>query len=367
MTADWVMPNTDLYAVIMAGGSGTRFWPLSRAATPKQLGRIIGETTMIQSTVARLQPLIPAERVLVVTTTALVAETRRQLPMLKPEHIIAEPVGRDTAACVCLAAIVVERIHPDAVMIMLPADHVISPADDFQVALSAGAAVARTGSLVTYGIAPRFPATGYGYIHLGERLHDVHGVVVNRVERFVEKPTLEKAREYLQHGGYRWNAGIFCWKSSVVLTQLRQHCTWLVQALEGLGARYGTPAFEAALADAYLPLKKISIDFALMEHARNIAVVTGEFVWDDVGSWDSIYDHLPPDADGVISRGETLAIDCKDSLFLSESGQLIAGIGLERMTVIATKDAVLVVPRGHSQNVKAVVESLKKQGKEHLL
>ena len=361
------MPNTDLFAVIMAGGSGTRFWPVSRNATPKQLGRIIGETTMIQSTVARLQPLIPAERVLVVTTAALVAETRKQLPMLKAEHIISEPVGRDTAACVCLAALVVEKIHPGAVMIMLPADQVISPADEFQTALRAGASVARAGSLVTYGIAPRFPATGYGYVHLGERLADVDGVVVNRVARFVEKPSEETAKGYLQDGGYRWNSGIFTWKCSVVLHELRAHCSWLVAALEHLGPLYGTSGFAQALSEAYLPLKKISIDYALMEHARDIQVITGAFSWDDVGSWDSIYDHLQPEAQGVITRGETITIGCKDSLLISESGQVIAGIALEGMTVITTKDAVLVVPRGQSQQVKLVVEALKRQGKEHLL
>ena len=361
------MPNDDLFAVIMAGGSGTRFWPLSRNASPKQLGRIIGEMTMIQSTVARLQPLIPAERILVITTVALAEETRRQLPMLLPEHIIAEPVGRDTAACVCLAAVIVEKIRPGAVAILLPADQVISPADAFQAALAAGAEVARQGSLVTYGIAPRFPSTGYGYIHLGERTADVQNVVVNRVERFVEKPDADTARQYLEHGGYRWNAGIFTWRCDTVLRELRTHCAWLAAAIEPLGRLHGTPGFAAALAEVYLPLKKISIDYALMEHASDIRVITGDFAWDDVGSWDSIYDHLAPDADGVITRGAALTIGCKDSLFISESGQLIAGIDLERMTVIATRDAILVVPRGHSQTVKQVVEALKKQGRDSLL
>ena len=181
---------TDVFAVIMAGGSGTRFWPVSRGLQPKQLVRIIGDNTMIQATVARLQPMVPRERVLVITTASLAAETRRQLPMLKPEHVIAEPVGRDTAACVCLAALLVEKMSPGATMILLPADQVITPADEFQAALAAGVKVARAGNLVTYGITPRFPATGYGYIKLGERQADINKASVNKVHSFIEKPSL---------------------------------------------------------------------------------------------------------------------------------------------------------------------------------
>ncbi len=361
------MANPDLYAVIMAGGSGTRFWPSSRANSPKQLVRIVGEATMIQATVARLQPLVPASRILVVTTAALAEETRRQLPMLAPGHIVAEPVGRDTAACVCLAAAVVERIHPGAVAIMLPADQVISPADAFQAALAAGAEVARGGSLVTFGIAPRHPATGYGYIHLGERLPDVGKTVVNRVERFVEKPDEATARRYLEHGGYRWNSGIFVWRASVVLAELRKHRPVLPAALAEAVAHWGSDRFASALAEAYAPLERISIDYALMEHAEDIRVITPEFAWDDVGCWDSLYDHLEPDATGVIARGPTLAVDSHDCLLISESGQLVAGVGLERLTVVATRDAVLVVPRDKSQQVKKLVDALKAAGRSDLL
>lgn len=357
----------DIYAVIMAGGSGTRFWPASRNALPKQLVRIVGDATMIQATVARLQPLIPPERVLVITTAALADETRRQLPMLKPEHVVAEPVGRDTAACACLAAVVVNRIRPGAVSILLPADHVITPADSFQASLAAAAEVARGGSLVTFGIPPRHPATGYGYIHVGERLPDVGGVVVNRVERFVEKPDEATARRYLEHGDYRWNAGIFVWRADAVLEEFSRHCRWLSDALAPVGTAFGTPRFAQVLADAYGPLKKISVDYALMEKAADIRVVTGEFAWDDVGSWDSLYDHLDPDAQGVITRGPTCAVDCRETLLVSETGQTIAAVGLERMTVVATKDAILVVPKGRSQQVKQVVERLKAEGRDNLL
>ncbi len=361
------MPSPDLYAVIMAGGSGTRFWPLSRGASPKQLSRIVGDATMIQATVARLQPLIDPARILVVTTTALAEETRRQLPMLRPEHVIAEPVGRDTAACVCLAAMVVSRLRQDAVAIMLPADQVIRPADVFQQSLAAGVEVARSGSLVTYGIAPRHAATGYGYIQLGERVAHAGGAVINRVERFVEKPDAATARGYLEHGGYRWNSGIFTWRVDVVLEQLTRHRPELVEALAGAARAWGSPGFVQELADAYAPLPRISIDYALMEKAEDIKVITGEFAWDDVGSWDSLYDHLEADAHGVIQRGPALTVDCRDCLLISESGQMVAGVGLERLTIVVTRDAVLVVPKDRSQQVKQVVEELKILGRGDLL
>ncbi len=360
-------PDAHVYAVIMAGGSGTRFWPVSRAAAPKQLVRIIGDTTMIQATVARLQPYIPAERVLVVTTAALAAETRRQLPMLKAEHVIAEPVGRDTAACVGLAALVVRALDPQGVMILLPADQVITPADAFQAALAAGVHTARAGNLVTFGIQPRFPATGYGYIEVGERIGLDGGSVIDRVARFVEKPDIARAREYLAHGGYRWNAGIFAWTVDLVINELTTHCAWLMEALAPLASAWGTPAWERVLAEVYQPLRRISIDYALMEKSQRICVVTGEFAWDDVGSWDSLYDHLPVGENDLIERGPTIAVDCRDSLLVSETNQVIAGIGLTGMTVVATKDAILVVPKGRSQEVKNVVDALKTKGRTDLL
>jgi mannose-1-phosphate guanylyltransferase len=359
--------NKSVYAVIMAGGSGTRFWPLSRVAKPKQLVQIVGEHTMIQATVSRLQPLIPAERVLVITTASLAEETRRQLPMLKPEHIIAEPVGRDTAACVALAALVVEKMSPGATMILLPADQVIEPADKFQQALSAGVEIAAQDNLVTFGIKPRFAATGYGYIKLGDALPAIGSVGINKVHSFVEKPNEEHAKQYLASGNYRWNAGIFAWKTDVVLDELETHCGWLTEALKPVAQAWGLPTFDRVLNDVYQPLKKISIDYALMEKAKNICVVTADYAWDDVGSWDALYSHLPRDKDGNITHGDVLTRDCRDSLFFSNTKQIIAGIGIHNLTVVVTDDAILLVPKGRSQDVKHVVEKLKGDGKNALL
>lgn len=360
------MPN--VYAVIMAGGSGTRFWPVSRSATPKQLVRIIGDGTMIQATVMRLMPFIPAERILVVTTAKLAEETRRQLPLLAPSQVIAEPVGRDTAACTALAALVVERLSPGATMVMLPADQLIAPTDAFQAALAGGVAAAQDGHLVTYGIVPRHPATGYGYLELGAGLPAAAGARLSRVARFVEKPDLERAKAYLAAGTFRWNSGIFTWRTDVVLGQLAAHCPWLTTALAPVAAAYGTAAFDAALAAAYAPLRKVSIDYALMEHARDVVAVEGDFAWDDVGSWDALPEHLPADAAGNVLRGDALASECGDCLLVSEPGApLVAAARCHGLTVVATRDAVLVVPRGEGQAVKAVVDALARSGRDALL
>ena len=356
------------YAVIMAGGSGTRFWPVSRAAKPKQLLNILGETTMIQATVARLQPLIPAENVLVITTEALAEETRQQLPMLPPDHVVAEPVGRDTAACVCLAALLVQKLDPDATMILLPADQVITPADKFQRALEVGVETAADGGLVTYGIAPRFPSTGYGYVKVAEAIrHTEDGVTVRAVDRFVEKPDAETAKSYIATGDYRWNSGFLPGARRCRAAGLGRAHPLVDKGPFAVGDFVGHPDFATQLAEAYGPLKKISVDYALLENADDIKVVTGSFAWDDVGSWDALYHHLPKDADEVITEGDTVTIDCSDSLLISRTQQLIAGVGLKGMTVVATDDAILVIPKGQSQAVKQVVDHLKATNQQNLL
>ncbi|MHC5068313.1 MAG: mannose-1-phosphate guanylyltransferase [Planctomycetota bacterium] len=343
--------SAHLWAVIMAGGSGTRFWPLSRGSHPKQLSRIVGDATMIQATVARLQPLIPAERTLVITTAAVADETRRQLPMLPPANVIAEPVGRDTAPCVCLAAEILHQLDPQATMVLLPADQVISPADRFQEHLLAGAAAAEGGALVTYGIAPRFAATGYGYVQLGSALGG-DDIATYAVERFVEKPDADTAAAYVADGGYRWNSGIFTWRVDTVRAGLAEHCPALSSALAPVGAAFGGDAFNAALEAAYPGLDKISIDYALMEHAQSIVAVSCDFDWDDVGSWDALYDHEAADADGLRIRGQVVALGCRDSLLVEAGGPTLTAIGVEGITVVSTADAVLILPKGDSQRVK---------------
>ena len=352
----------DIFVVIMAGGSGTRFWPVSRTRRPKQLVRIVGQDTMIQATVARLQPAIPPERVVIITTAALAEETRKQLPMVKPEHVIAEPVGRDTAPCVALAALLIEKQHPGATMILLPADQTISPADELQKSLLAAAEVAADGSLITFGIEPRFPATGYGYIHVGELLAKQASIPVHTVHRFVEKPDTATASTYLEAGEYLWNSGMFIWRCDAVLAEMRGACPHIIEVLEPVQERWGSEDFAEALAIGYDRVEKISVDYALLEKASEIKVMRVGFQWDDVGSWDALYDHLPVDSDGVIRRGEVLTIGCSDSLLINNSEQLVAGIGVEGLTVVTTPDAVLVCAKGAGQDVKKLVDQLKQGG-----
>lgn len=361
------MSDDKVYAVIMAGGSGTRFWPWSRTAMPKQLLPVAGDATMIQATVARLQPLVPPERVLISTTEALAEATRAQLPQVAPECIIAEPVGRDTAPCVALSAMVVERMDPDATMILLPADQVISPADAFQATLRRGVAAAADGSLVTYGIAPRFAATGYGYVKLAGELETVDGIAVNRVERFVEKPDQTTAEGYLAEGCYRWNSGIFTWRVDTVLEALRAHCPTLMDGLAPAQAAWGSASFAATLGQVFPKLEKISIDYALLEKATGIKAVTATFAWDDLGSWDALYGNRQADAAGVIAEGDVIHAACRDSLFTNLGGQALAAYGCQGLTVVVTDDAVLVVPKGESQGVKEIVNRLKVEGRSDLL
>lgn len=355
---------SDAYAVVMAGGSGTRFWPLSRAARPKQLTPILGDATMLAATVARLQPLFPPERILVVTTEALAAATRRELPMLAAAQVIAEPEGRDTAACVALVALTLARRDPAARLAMLPADHAVSPVDAFQRVLAAALALAGEGRLVTVGIRPTHPATGYGYLQLADELPARGGVRAWRVARFVEKPDRARAEQYLADGSYRWNAGIFAWRADTVLAALERHAPQLVTALRPAVAADDP----AALARAYAGLPRLSIDYALMERAEGIVAVDGAFAWDDVGSWDALYDHLPADGRGCRTRGAALAVESRDCLLLgAPDAPLIAAVRCAGLSIVATRDAVLVVPRGEAQAVKSAVEALARAGRADLL
>jgi len=258
-------------------------------------------------------------------------------------------------------------MSPGATMILLPADQVIEPISAFQTALQAGVTMAQAGRLVVYGIAPRFAATGYGYVKLAAGLSAVAGVAINQVERFVEKPDRPHAERYVEEGNYRWNSGIFTWRSDVVLRELDAYCPWLTAAIRPLGASWGTSGFTKALAEVYGPLKKISIDYALMEHAKDIVAVTGTFTWDDLGSWDALYDHLPADVDGVIAQGDVVSVGCRDSLVINRSAQTVVTVGVEGISVVVTADAILVLPKGRSQEVKQAVDALKAKGRDQLL
>lgn len=354
-----------LWAVIMAGGAGTRFWPLSRRRRPKQLTRLVGPGTMLQATVARLAPLIPAERVLVITSEAIAEETRRQLPSVPAANIIAEPVGRDTAPCVALSAALLGALDREAVSVVMPADHVISDVAALQECLRVGAATAATGMLVTYGVPPRGPATGYGYIEVGPRLSDGEPAV-HRVVRFEEKPPPERARAFVAGGRHLWNSGIFTWRVDAVASELARRQPGIWSALEGVGELAGSPGLEEHLRAVYPSLPKVSVDYALMEHAAQVAVVRATFDWDDIGSWDAVGRHLPVVDGGTRGRGRVVAVDTEGCVAVSE-GPLVGLVGVSDVVVAATPDAVLVVRGGCGETVKALVQRLEAEGFDDVL
>ncbi|HEX5420564.1 MAG TPA: mannose-1-phosphate guanylyltransferase [Gammaproteobacteria bacterium] len=357
---------SDRYAVIMAGGRGERFWPLSREKTPKQLLKLLGARSFLQQAVERVLPLVPAGNVFVITTEAQAGEVRNQLPELPAENIVAEPMGRDTCAAVTLGAALVGARSAAGVMAVLPADHVIPDRAGFRRVLGdAFEAAAAGNTIVTIGIEPTEPATGYGYIRLGERLPAADAgaeTVFHRAERFVEKPPLAAAAEYLASGRYRWNAGMFVWSFETIGLGLREHCPEMFAACERwAAAARGGEALAARLARDYPALRKISVDYALMEHARNVVVADGAFAWDDLGSWTALARHLPSDADGNCAVGDFVHVDGGGNLIFdarTRGRTPIALVGVRDMIIVQTDDAVLLAAKSEAQKVKDLVRRL---------
>lgn len=333
-----------LYAVVMAGGRGERFWPAGRAARPKQLLSLTGGKTMIEETVQRLFPLISPERVLVITNNAYADQVRALLPV-PAENVIGEPAGRDTAPCAALAAALVRRRDPGATMILLPADHLIRPVKTFQETLEKAAAAAQDGYLVTLGIRPSYPATGYGYLHFGgETAAGIHSVL-----EFREKPDRATAEAFLSDGHYRWNSGIFIWRADVISEAFRNF-------VPALGAKMDVWAAGADFTHDFASCQKISIDYAIMEKAGNIAAVDASFEWSDVGSWNSLRSVLPLDENRNAAAGKTVTLDSSDNVLFSDDGTLIAVIGLHQTAVIKSGNALLVCPLADEQKVKKLLE-----------
>jgi mannose-1-phosphate guanylyltransferase len=356
-----------LHAVIMAGGSGTRFWPASRRDRPKQLLDLVSGAPLLRLTYERLAGLVPPERVWVITNRTTAEACRRVLPELPGANILAEPVGRNTAACVGLAAHAVGAGDGDAVCLVLPADHLIGDDERFRSAMVAGAdAVARDGGLLTFGIQPTRPETGYGYLEIGEVGTQIGRWPVCRLEAFVEKPDLERARGYLESGRYLWNAGIFAWRARDLLTEMERQLPDLAAGLARIGAAISGPDAAAVLAEIYPSLPATSVDLGIMEGAERSWVVPVDFPWSDVGSWPALADELPTDDRGNATRGRTAAIDAAGNVLVS-TGPVLAVVGVDDLVVVATPDAVLVVPKEQAQRVKDVVDRLHKLGWDDVL
>ncbi|MCL4873472.1 mannose-1-phosphate guanylyltransferase/mannose-6-phosphate isomerase [bacterium] len=347
-----------LYAAILAGGIGSRFWPLSRETTPKQLLKVAGDESLLKSTIKRLSPLVPSERVLIVTNARQAEIIRLHLSYdgkaVDPGYVI-EPMGRNTAAAIALAAFELYRKDPGAVMAVLPADHVIEDGKSFRTAMKAALQAAREGRLVTFGIVPTHPETGYGYIKaLPRAVKNISGFSIRSVEKFVEKPDIKRAKRYLKEGGYYWNSGIFLWKAERILDEVRKH---LPETFEALSACKDTESLIAA----YQSIKDISIDHGILEKAEDVVMIPASFPWSDMGSWSSFNAVLKPDSDGNIVRGRVVDIGSKNSIILG-SDRAVATIGLKDMILVDTPDATLVCPRDRAQEVKEVVSVLKKKG-----
>jgi mannose-1-phosphate guanylyltransferase len=354
-----------LHGVVMAGGSGTRFWPLSRHARPKQFLKLNGERTLLQQTFDRCQGLIDPRRTWVVTNHSQAGETRRQAPELPAEQVLVEPCGRNTAPCIGLAAIHLLREDPDAVMAVMPADHVIQPAEQFRQGLQQGAELVRQDPerLVLFGVRPTYPATGFGYIELGER--DESGVVP--VASFREKPDVSTAEQYLQQGRYLWNCGIFLWRADTILQELQRHEPELHAGLMRLREALDTPLREAAIADEFPKLKSISIDYAVLERARNVCVIEAPFEWDDVGSWEAMARLNGVDGAGNTLSGPHCAVDNRGCIVHSSDDHLIATIDVEDLLIVHTPDATLVARRGDEQSLRRLIDELKARGLDRYL
>ena len=349
-------------AIIMAGGRGERFWPMSRMNSPKQLLKIIGERTMIEETVSRLNPLIPGERIWVVTNEIHAPAIRRLLPDIPSSQIIAEPAGRNTAPCIALAAYAVRRKDPEATMVVLPADHVISPKKEFHRTIRASCRAAeKHRSLVTIGIKPTFPSTGYGYIKRGRKISEENGYDFFRVDRFVEKPDQGRARRFLKSDRYTWNSGMFIWTADTILEAFRKHLPEIADKLapaESMAAR----RLDHFLGKTYPQLPSVSIDYGIMEKAETVLVTSATFSWDDVGSWEALEKHLPGDRRGNRRKGKNLNVDSNNCITFSD-GPMIGLVGVSDLIVVTTEDAVLVCDRKRAQDVKNLVKKLRSENK----
>lgn len=355
------------YAVIMAGGVGSRFWPLSRTKNPKQLLALFGERSMIQATVDRILPMIPPERILIVTNVAQGEAIRQQLPEIPGENILAEPVGRNTAPCIGLAAMHIRERHPDAVMIVLAADHLVRDEQRFREQLAFGVHCARqTGGSITLGIRPTRPETGYGYIQYlpDDGIQDgVHKAF--SVKAFTEKPDRQTAVRFIAAGDFLWNSGIFIWKVEELLGLLNAYLPDIYQGLETISRHIGTETYAQILSEAYTAMQSISIDYGVMEKTKPVYVIPGDFGWSDAGSWDEVYLQSAHDDRGNVAGENIILINTTNSFFRSR--RPIAAVGVEDIIVVETEDALLICRRGQSQDVKKIVDELEKQKRTDLL
>ena len=349
------------YAVIMAGGIGERFWPRSRQNLPKQFLPLLGERSLLQQSCERIQNLVPPENILVVTGREHLSLAREQLPHLPETNFLSEPQGRNTAPCIGLAAVHLRRRDPDGVMLVFPADHLVQGREDFTCCMEKALELSSsTDSLVTVGIIPTRPETGYGYIEREEEAFPGTPPAY-RVRRFVEKPDYHNAVQYLHSGRYLWNSGIFAWKVGLILEKMQKHLPGLYRGLEKIAAGIGTAVEQDILESIFPSLPAISVDYGVMEKETNLLVVQGDFGWDDLGSWSALAECFSGDEAQTVGMGQHVGIDTTGCLVYGENS-LIATLGVSNLVIVQEKDVVLVCPKERAQEVKKLVQKIKERG-----
>ncbi|RIJ47191.1 mannose-1-phosphate guanylyltransferase [Maribellus luteus] len=356
-----------LYTLIMAGGSGTRFWPRSKTIRPKQYLNIFGDDSLLQDTIGRFATFTEKENIYIVSSATQAEVLEKQASMLPKENLIYEPVGRNTLPCIGLAAMYAEKDNPEGIMVVSPSDHLIQNNELFKDTVLAAVKIAdERDGIVTIGITPAYPATGYGYVQTAEDITGEETIRQFKVVRFVEKPNEEVASGYLKQGGFFWNSGLFVFKVSVFLDAVEKFAPALYADLRKIQADLGKPEYPQTLDTIYRAVQSISVDYGIMEHAQNIYLVEGNFDWNDLGSWESVYLTDKKDENGNAGAGEALLLDTKNSYVYSDEG-LIAVVGLEDVIVVKDGNTTLVCRRDKAEDVKKIVEQLKATGKDEFL
>lgn len=353
-----------IYGVIMAGGGGTRFWPLSRKKLPKQFLNLTGKDLMVNETFDRLAGLVAPEDIFVVTNEMHAELTEKLMKgRIGRTHILSEPAARNTAACIGYAAMEIVKKYGDGIMCILASDHYIRDEKRYLEVLGEAVETAeKTDALVTIGIRPEFPSTGYGYI----KNSAVQGEVYRKVEEFVEKPDAETAKEYLKDGHYAWNSGMFVWRASTILKWFEKLLPDIYECLVKIGDAMGTPGEQKTIQKIYPAIPKISVDYGIMERADHVLMLEGDFGWNDIGSYDTLPVLLKKDENGNVCRGEHVLLDSKDCICYSNK-RLIAAVGVDNLVIVETEDSVLVCQKDRVQDVKKLVECMKREGKESYL
>ena len=357
----------NLYTLIMAGGAGTRFWPRSKTAKPKQYLNIVDDDSLLQSTIKRFSTFTETDNIYIVSGKNQADVLEEQTTMLPQKNLIYEPVGKNTLPCIGLAAMFAEKENPEGIMVVAPSDHLIENDTIFKDTVLAAAKIAdEKDGIVTIGITPNYPATGYGYVKTAINITGSEKIKQFKVERFVEKPDEKTAAGYLKQGGFYWNSGLFIFKISVFLDSVKQFAPELYSDLRQIQATLGTPTFNQTLDTIYRAVKSISVDYGIMEHAKNIYLVEGNFGWNDLGGWESVYQISEKDENGNAADGDSIFLNSKNSYIYSEKG-LVTLVGLDDVIVVQDGNTTLVCKRENAEDVKKIVEQLKAENKKQYL